>query len=79
MGFFSGIFRGIKKAVKGVTKVVKKVVKSIAKVGKKIWKGVKGIAKKISKLGPLASIAIGFIPGFQGLWASSGIWGWFHY
>ena len=75
MGFFSGIFRGIKKAVKGVTKVVKKVVKSIAKVGKKIWKGVKGIAKKISKLGPLASIAIGFIPGFQGLWASSGIWG----
>ncbi len=75
MGFFSGIFRGIKKAVKGVTKVVKKVVKSISKVGKKIWKGVKGIAKKISKLGPLASIAIGFIPGFQGLWASSGIWG----
>jgi len=79
MGFFSKVFRRIKKAVKkvtkSVTKVVKKVVKSIAKVGKKIWKGVKGVAKKISKLGPLASIAIGFIPGFQGLWASSGIWG----
>jgi len=79
MGFFSGIIRGIKKAVKGVTKAVKKVVKGIATVGKKIWKGVKkvakGFSKALGKLGPLASIAIGFIPGFQGLWASSGIWG----
>jgi len=75
MGFFSGIFKGVKKVFKSVTKVVKKVVKSISKVGKKIWKGVKGLTKKLGKLGPLAAIAIGFIPGFQGLWASSGIWG----
>jgi len=75
MGFLSGIFRGIKKAVKGVTKVVKKVVKGIVTVGKKIWNGVKGLTKKIGKLGPLAAIAIGFIPGFQALWANAGIWG----
>jgi hypothetical protein len=74
-----GVGRAVKKAVKGVTKVVKKVVKGITKVAKKVWKGVKGVVKKIGKvfqkMGPLASIAIGFIPGFQGLWASSGIWG----
>ena len=71
MGFFSGIFKGIKKVFKGVTKVVKKVVKSVGKLAKKVWKGVKGIAKKISKLGPLASIAIGFFVPPLG----TGIWG----
>jgi len=67
MGFFSGIFKGIKKVFKGVTKVVKKVVKGIGKLAKKVGKGVKGLAKKISKLGPLASIAIGFfVPPLEG-------------
>ncbi len=79
MGWFKRIARRIKKTVKKVTKHVKKVVKGIGKVAKKVWKGVKGAVKKIgkavSKLGPLASIAIGFIPGFQGLWANAGIWG----
>jgi len=74
-----GAIKKIKKVVKKVTKVVKKVVKGIGKVAKKVWKGVKGVVKKVGKavgkLGPLASIAIGFIPGFQGLWANAGIWG----
>ena len=74
-----GIVKKAKKVVKKVTKVVKKVVKGVGKVAKKVWKGVKGAVKKIGKvvkkMGPLASIAIGFIPGFQGLWANAGIWG----
>lgn len=79
MGWFSGIVKAVKKAFKSVTKVVKKVVKGIGKVAKKVWKGVKnvakGIGKVVKKMGPLASIAIGFIPGFQALWANAGIWG----
>jgi len=74
-----GVVKKVKKVVKKVTKVVKKVVKGVGKVAKKVWKGVKGAVKKIGKavkkMGPLASIAIGFIPGFQGLWANAGIWG----
>ena len=78
-GIVRKITRKVKKVVKKVTKVVKKVVKGVGKVAKKVWKGVKGAVKKIGKavkkMGPLASIAIGFIPGFQGLWANAGIWG----
>jgi len=71
MGFFSGIGKAFKKVFKGVTKVVKKVVKGVSKLAKKVGKGIKGLAKKISKLGPLASIAIGFfIPPL-----GTGIWG----
>jgi len=79
MGFFSGISRTIKKITRPITKVVKSVVKGIKKIGSSIAKSVKKVVKKVgktvSKLGPLASIAIGFIPGFQALWANAGIWG----
>jgi len=72
MGFFSKIWKKAKN-------IVKKVVKGVKKVASKVWKGVKSVVKKVgkavNKLGPLASIAIGFIPGFQGLWANAGIWG----
>ena len=72
MGWFSKIWKKVKS-------VVKKVVKSVKKVASKVWSGIKNVAKKVgkavNKLGPLASIAIGFIPGFQGLWANAGIWG----
>ena len=79
MGWLSKIWKGVKNVFSKVTKVVKKVVKSVGKTAGKIWNKVKGVAKKfakgVSKLGPLANIAIGFIPGFQGLWAGAGIWG----
>lgn len=76
MGFFKKVFKKITNPIK---KVVKKVTKGITKVAKSIVKGVKSVAKSVgkavTKLGPLASIAIGFIPGFQALWANAGIWG----
>jgi len=90
MGFFSKIWKGVKNVVNKVTKVVKKVVKSVGKtakkvwdkvkdVGVKVWDGVKNVTKKVSKtmskLGPLANIAMNFIPGFGQLWAAYGIWG----
>jgi len=62
-------FKTIKKVVKSVTKVVKKVAKAVVKVGKKVVSGVKKavktVGKSLSKLGPLASIALMAIPGFQ--------------
>jgi hypothetical protein len=58
-----------KKIVKPITKAVSKVAKSVVKVGKKvvkgIKKGIKSVGKAFSKLGPLASIALMAIPGFQ--------------
>jgi hypothetical protein len=90
MGFFSKIWKGVKNVVNKITKVVKKVVKSVGKtakkvwdkvkdVGVKVWDGVKNVTKKVSKtmskLGPLANIAMNFIPGFGQMWAAYGIWG----
>jgi hypothetical protein len=60
----------VKKVAKPIVKVVKKVAKSIVNVGKKIVSGIKGVVKSVGKtlgkLGPLASIALMAIPGFQG-------------
>ena len=68
MGWFKDAWKKVKKVFKKVTKVVKKVVKGVSKVAKKVWNGVKGVAKKagafITKLGPIANIAMNFIPGF---------------
>ena len=79
MGWFSKIFKKVKKVFKKVTKAVKKIVKGVGKTAKKIWNGVKNTAKKfgqkISKLGPVANIAMGMIPGFGQLWSAYGIWG----
>jgi len=79
MGWFSNAWKKVKKVFKKVTKAVKKVVKGVGKVAKKAWNGVKGAAKKfgqkISKLGPVANIAMNFIPGFGQLWAAYGVWG----
>ena len=79
MGWFSNAWKKVKKVFKKVTKVVKKVVKGIGKAAKKVWNGVKGAAKKagafITKLGPVANIAMNFIPGFGQLWAAYGVWG----
>ena len=79
MGWFKDAWKKVKKVFKKVTKVVKKVVKGVSKVAKKVWNGVKGVAKKagafITKLGPVANIAMNFIPGFGQLWAAYGVWG----
>ena len=79
MGWFSNAWKKVKKVFKKVTKAVKKVVKGVGNVAKKAWNGVKGAAKKfgqkISKLGPVANIAMNFIPGFGQLWAAYGVWG----
>jgi len=90
MGFFSKIWKGVKNVFNKVTKTVKKVVRSVGKtakkvwdkvkdVGVKVWDGVKNVTKKVSKtmskLGPLANIAMNFIPGFGQMWAAYGIWG----
>jgi len=79
MGWFSKIAKGIKNVFSKIGKAVKKVVKSVGKTAKRVWNGVKGVTSKfvksVSKLGPLANMAIGFIPGFQSLWAGAGIWG----
>jgi hypothetical protein len=85
MGWFKKAFKSatkiVKKTVSTVTKVVKSVAKSVVKVGKSVVKGisgvVKGIGSALGKLGPMASIALMAIPGFQamaaGLWSSMGI------
>ena len=79
MGWFSDAWKKVKKVFKKVTKVVKKVVKGVGNVAKKVWNGVKSTAKKfgekISKLGPVANIAMGMIPGFGQLWTAYGVWG----
>ena len=90
MGFFSKIWKGVKNVFNKVTKTVKKVVRSVGKtakkvwdkvkdVGVKVWDGVKNVTQKVSKtmskLGPLANIAMNFIPGFGQMWAAYGIWG----
>lgn len=54
----SSVAKGIKKVVKGVGRVVKGVVKGIAKLGKGI---VKGVGRFMGKLGPIGTIAMGFL------------------
>lgn len=70
MGFLSKITKPFKKIVKGIKKIGSKIVKGVKSA-------VKGIGKALGKLGPLASIALMAIPGFQplaaGLWGSLGI------
>ena len=79
MGWFSNAWKKVKKVFKKVTKAVKKVVKGVGNTAKKVWNKVKGTAKKfgqkISKLGPVANLAMNFIPGFGQLWAAYGVWG----
>ena len=80
----------VKKVVKSVGKAAKKVwdkvkdvsvkvlvkVKDVAKKGGDVVKRVtKKVSKTMSKLGPLANIAMNFIPGFGQMWAAYGIWG----
>ena len=76
MGWFSGIVKGVKKAVRGVKKAVRGVVKGVKKVASGIAKGVKKIgktlSKTLSKMGPIASIAMGFMLGPAGLNLFSG-------
>ena len=79
MGWWKKLKDKVKKVFKKVTKVVKKVVKKIGGAAKKVWNGVKKVAKKagafLTKLGPVANIAMNFIPGFGQLWQAYGIWG----
>ena len=73
-----GAAKAVKKVVKSTVKVVKSVTKSVSKVVKKVAKSVvsvgksivKGVGKITSKLGPLASVALMAIPGFQAFGAS---------
>lgn len=72
MGFFSKIFKGVKKIFKGAAKLVKNVVKKVVDVGKKI---VKGVGKVVGKLGPIGTIAIGFLAPYA-IGAMAGMGGW---
>ena len=86
MGFFSSIFKKIKKAVtKPLSKIFKGVGKGIAKVAKNVWKGVKGLGTKAvqaygkfsQKLGPIGTIGLSmampyFLGAFSG--AGGGLW-----
>jgi hypothetical protein len=76
-----GIGKGIKGAVKGVGKVVKKAAKAVKKVATSIGKGLDKLTggafgKIMGKLGPIGSIALGFIlPGIGsalgGMWSTA--------
>ena len=86
MGFFSSIFKKIKKAVtRPLSKIFKGVGKGIAKVAKNVWKGVKGLGGKAvqaygkfsQKLGPVGMIGLSmampyFLGAFSG--AGGGLW-----
>ena len=73
MGLFKKIKKGVSSVTKGIGKAVKSVVKGVVKVGKKI---VKGVGKIMGKLGPIGTIAIGFLaPYALGAIAGAGM-GW---
>jgi hypothetical protein len=86
MGFFSNIFKKIKKAIKKpLSKIFKGVGKGIAKVAKNVWKGIKGLGSKAvqaygkfsQKLGPIGMIGLSmampyFLGAFSG--AGGGLW-----
>ena len=64
MGFLSKIFKPFKKIIKGVGKAIKGVAKIIAKPLKAV---LKPIGKIFGKLGPIGTIALGFLlPGLGG-------------
>lgn len=70
---FSGAAKTVKKQVSGIAKSVKKVVSGIVKAGKKV---VGKVGKALGKLGPIGTIAIGFLaPYALGALAGSSI-GW---
>ena len=84
MGFFSKVWKGVKKTVKkvarGIKKVAKKVVTSLPG-GKALWKAGTKIGGKImegiGKLGPLGVMAISFVlpmlgPVLAPLWSGLG-------
>ena len=86
MGFFSNIFKKVKKAItRPISKIFKGVGKGIAKVAKNVWKGVKGLGTKAvqaygkfsQKLGPVGMIGLSmampyFLGAFSG--AGGGLW-----
>ena len=86
MGFFSNIFKKVKKAIsKPISKIFKGVGKGIARVAKNVWKGVKGLGSKAvqaygkfsQKLGPIGMIGLSmampyFLGAFSG--AGGGLW-----
>ena len=86
MGFFSNIFKKVKKAItRPISKIFKGVGKGIAKVAKNVWKGVKGLGSKAvqaygkfsQKLGPVGMIGLSmampyFLGAFSG--AGGGLW-----
>lgn len=70
MGIFSKIKRAFKKITSGIGRAIKKVVKGIGKVAKSI---LKPIGKVFGKLGPIGTLAIGFIvPWAVGAMATMG-------
>ena len=73
MGFFSKIFKGVKKGIKGIFKGIKKVVKPIGKALKAVMKPFGKIA---SKLGPIGTMALMFIAPYAlpAIWGSFGTW-----
>jgi len=86
MGFFSSIFKKVKKAIsKPISKIFKGIGKGIARVAKNVWKGVKGLGSKAvqaygkfsQKLGPIGMIGLSmampyFLGAFSG--AGGGLW-----
>ena len=65
MGFLSKIFKPFKKIVKKVAKTIKSVAKLIAKPFKAV---LKPIANFFGKLGPIGTLALGFmLPGIGGI------------
>lgn len=72
MGFFSKLWKGVKKTVKAVARTVKKVSKAVItsmpggdkiwEFGTKIGKGIqKGLGKIAGKLGPIGTMALSFV------------------
>ena len=86
MGFFSNIFKKVKKAItRPISKIFKGVGKGIAKVAKNVWKGIKGLGTKAVKAygkfseknGPIGMIGLSmampyFLGAFSG--AGGGLW-----
>ncbi len=82
MGFFSRIFRTVKKAIKKpITKIFKGVGKGIAKVAKSTFKGIKQLGGKAfqaygkisKKLGPIGMIGVSMaMPYLLGAFGATG-------
>jgi len=74
MGFFSKVWKGVKKHVKRIARGVKKVAKKVAHAlpgGKALWKAgtklgqglMKGLGKITNALGPVGMFALSFVTG----------------